>query len=61
MNANRNMMQDPLASLAYRVRSAEHAAIQTVTEAGLEIFDFSDEDRAKMREDAKPVFTLPGF
>lgn len=37
---------------------AEKAAEQTVTDAGLEIIEFSDEDRTQMRADAQPVYDL---
>ena len=40
------------------VAAAEETALQTVIDAGLTVVDFTDEDRAKMLEDAKPVYDM---
>lgn len=37
---------------------ANEAALQTMKDAGLEVFDFTSEDFAKMREAAKPAYDL---
>lgn len=37
---------------------ANDAALQTMKDAGLEVFDFTAEDYAKMREAAKPAYDL---
>lgn len=37
---------------------AAEAAIKTVTDAGLEVIDFTDEDRAQMLTAAKPVYDM---
>ncbi len=37
---------------------AAEAALKTVRDAGLEVIDFTDEDRARMRENAQPVYDM---
>lgn len=37
---------------------AAEASLKTVADAGLEVIDFTDEDRAQMRENAQPVYDM---
>lgn len=39
-------------------KAATETALQTVKDAGLEIIDFTDEDRAQMLEAAQPVYNM---
>lgn len=40
------------------VNAADASALKTVKDAGLEVIAFTDEDRAKMLADAKPVYDM---
>ena len=39
-------------------KAANEAALKTMTDAGLEVIDFPEEDYVKMREDAKPAYDI---
>ena len=50
-----NIMDDYIVEEA---EAAEEAAMETVLEEGLEVIEFTDEDRAKMLEAAEPVYEM---
>lgn len=52
-----NVVDDYTRQLA---KAADEKSLQTVIDAGVEIVDFTDEDRAKMLENATPVYNMVG-